>query len=151
MAKIKPWIPIYLIGVFFLALIIFRPTLLEWLSKFQQSQLSENTNSRIEKTIEWTYNYTKNKEVYSYTLLEFSSTRCSACKQMEQVTAKIKERYRNKVKVVLVNVMDKSNKDLVDYFGIVSIPFQVLLDKNAKEFYRHSGYISEIEIAKYFK
>jgi thioredoxin 1 len=34
------------------------------------------------------------------------------------------------------------------YFGVATIPTQVLLNRNGKEFYRHSGYITPEEIVK---
>lgn len=151
MKNIKTWIPVILIVVFFLGLIFGRPYLLEWISKTQRSQLSENTTNIVEDGIRKLYNYNENGENYTYTFLEFGSTGCSACKKMERVMELIKEMYPNKVKVVFVSVMDKSNKDLMNYYGVAAIPFQVLLDSDGKEFYRHTGYISETDLAKYFK
>ena len=58
----------------------------------------------------------------------------------------IKREYRNRVKVVFVNVSQKDNKELVDYFGIVTIPTQVLLNKEGKEYFRHNGYLSAEEL-----
>lgn len=63
----------------------------------------------------------------------------------------IKREYRNRVKVVFVNVSQKDNKELVDYFGIVTIPTQVLLNKEGKEYSRHNGYLSAEELSKYFR
>lgn len=34
------------------------------------------------------------------------------------------------------------------YFGVAAIPTQVLLDKEGKEFFRHSGYYSTEELDK---
>lgn len=36
------------------------------------------------------------------------------------------------------------------YFGVTSIPTQVLLNKDCKEFFRHSGYISTEELGTKF-
>ena len=63
----------------------------------------------------------------------------------------IKREYRNRVKVVFVNVSQKDNKELVDYVGIVTIPTQVLLNKEGKEYFRHNGYLSAEELSKYFR
>ena len=63
----------------------------------------------------------------------------------------IKREYRNRVKVVFVNVSQKDNKELVDYFGIVTIPTQVLLNKEGKEYFRQNGYLSAVELSKYFR
>lgn len=149
--QIKTWIPILFIGIFFLGLIFGRPYMLEWIAKSQRSQLSENTTNSVEDGIRKLYSYNENGENYSYTFLEFGSTGCSSCKKMEGVMEQIKKMYPNKVKVVFVSVMDKSKKDLINYYGVAAIPFQVLLDRNGKEFYRHTGYISETDLAKHFK
>lgn len=63
----------------------------------------------------------------------------------------IKREYRNRVKVVFVNVSQKDNKELVDYFGIVTIPTQVLLDKKGKEYFKHNGYLSADDLSRHFK
>ena len=66
----------------------------------------------------------------------------------------IKREYRNRVKVVFVKgecLSQKDNKELVDYFGIVTIPTQVLLNKEGKEYFRHNGYLSAEELSKYFR
>lgn len=146
----KTWIPIIVIAVFFLGLIFGRPYLLEWISKSQRNQLSQNQATTIGDNINTLYNYANNGENYEFTFLEFGSTGCSACKQMERVMEQIKAKYPNKVKVVFISVVDSSNKDLMNYFGVSAIPFQVLLDRNGKEFYRHTGYISETDLAKHF-
>jgi hypothetical protein len=36
------------------------------------------------------------------------------------------------------------------YFGIASIPTQVLLNKTGKEFFRHTGYYSAEELVRNF-
>lgn len=70
---------------------------------------------------------------------------------MGSVMAEIKQKYSNRVKVVFINVSQKENRELVDYFGIVTIPTQVLLDKKGKEYFRHNGYLSADDLSKHFK
>lgn len=62
----------------------------------------------------------------------------------------IKQEYGSRVNVVFINISLKKNRDFVDYFGIATIPTQVLLDKNGKEFFRHSGFLSAEDLSKHF-
>lgn len=151
MKKIKPWIPIALIAAFFIALIVLRPKLVEIMSGLQQKQLSTGQTSEIETRINELYNYSENGAKYTYTFLEFGSTSCSACKNMQGVMEQIRNKYPDSVNVVFINVMDKATKEWLNYYGIATIPSQVLLDRNGKEFFRHSGYISEQDLSKQFK
>lgn len=149
--RVKTWIPITIIAVFFIGLIFGRPHLLKWISKSQRNHLSQNQTTTISDNINTLYNYADNGGKYEFTFLEFGSNGCSACKQMERVMEQIKVMYPNQVNVVFISVMDSSNKDLMNYFGVSAIPFQVLLDRNGNEFYRHTGYISETDLSKHFK
>lgn len=148
--QIKTWLPISLFVLFFLVLIFSQPYIRERSSLYQQQQLSFLQKKIINDNINSLYNYTENGETYKFTFLEFGSTHCSACKNMEAVMEKIKQRYSDKVKVVFINVMEKSSKEMVNYYGVAAIPTQVLLDKEGKEYFRHNGFIPENELAKHF-
>ncbi len=60
----------------------------------------------------------------------------------------INTKYPNRVNVVFVNIMLPQNQRLMKYYGIAAIPTQVLLNKEAKEFFRHTGYYSVDELIK---
>jgi thioredoxin 1 len=96
------------------------------------------------------YNYSENGLNYEITFLEFGATGCSACKRMESVLEEINSKYP-KTNVVFLNVLKPENQNLMKLFGIASIPTQVLLNNKAKEFFRHSGYISTAEIENTFQ
>jgi thioredoxin 1 len=59
---------------------------------------------------------------------------------MESVLDEIKAKYPEKVNVVFLNILKPENQLLMKYCGIAVIPTQVLLDKDGKEFFRHSGF-----------
>jgi thioredoxin-related protein len=42
--------------------------------------------------------------------------------------------------VVFLNILKLENQALMKYNGVAAIPTQVLLKKDGKAFYRHSGY-----------
>ena len=64
--------------------------------------------------------------------------------------SELRAKYPQKVNVVFLNILLPENQNLMKYFGVVSIPAQVLLDKNGKEFFRHSGYYSSEDLIKEF-
>ena len=63
---------------------------------------------------------------------------------------KIKNEYKGKVNVVFVNLMVPESKRYFEYYGIATIPTQVLLDKEGKEFFRHTGFYSANELSTHF-
>lgn len=148
MGKYKVYIPVVLIILMFFALIYFRNDMVRFISQSKIEQLPTTVKDTIADYITKNYDYISNGEGYEYTFLEFGSTGCSACRQMEGVMAEIKSKYGGKVKVVFVNLSKKESRSLSDFFGIATIPTQVLLDKNGKEFFRHNGFYSAEELKK---
>ena len=69
---------------------------------------------------------------------------------MEEVMEKIKTEYKGKVNVVFMNLMEPENKRFFEYYGVATIPTQVLLDKKGKEFFRHTGFYSADELSTHF-
>lgn len=151
MKKYRCYIPVVLILLLFFSLFFFRGNLIRYASRNMTAGMETTEKSTVESTLSEQYDYSKNKKSYDYTFLEFGSIGCHSCRQMEYVMEEIKQKYSNRVNVVFVNVSRKENKDLVDYFGIVMIPAQVLLDKNGKKYFRHNGYLSADDLSKHFK
>jgi len=150
MGKYKVYIPVVLIVLMLFSLIFFRGNMVQFISQSKTEQLATTTKERINNTISTKYDYTQNGESYEYTFLEFGSTGCHACRQMEGVMDEIKTKYTGKVKVVFVNLSKRENRDLGDYYGIATIPTQVLLNRNGKEFFRHNGFYSADELSVHF-
>jgi len=98
--------------------------------------------------IDSAYNYTKNRLSYEVTFLEFGSKGCSACKRMETVMNEIRTKYPNRVNVIFANIMLPANQRLMKYYGVAAIPTQVFLNKDGKEFFRHTGYYSTEELIR---
>ena len=150
MKRYKTYTPVILITLMFLSLIFFHEDIAHCISQSKSEQLSSNTQKSIRDTITKKYNYNRNGQTYDYTFFEFGSTGCHACRQMEEVMEKVKEKYKGKVNVVFINVMKSENKELSEYYGIAMIPTQILLDKNGKEFFRHTGFYSVEELSTHF-
>jgi thiol-disulfide isomerase/thioredoxin len=135
-----------LVGLFFI-----KDNLTEYTSLAIKGQLTEQ-----EKTIEMLYvdsafNYARSNEAFEFTFLEFGAKNCSACLKMEEVMQQVENQYKGRVKVIFINAMDKTNLNLLKYYGISAIPTQVLLDRHGVEYFRHTGYISVEDLSKQFR
>lgn len=151
MRRYKVYLPVVFIVLLLVALIVFRDDLSGYVSKNMTFRLSLDDKEMVGKRISKLYDYFRNGQGYEYTFLEFGSTGCNSCRQMEAVMEAVRSRFPGKVKVVFVNVTEKGNGQMADFYGVATIPTQVLLDRSGQEFYRHSGYISADDLSRYFK
>lgn len=150
MKKYRGYISVVLILVLFCSLVLFRDILIRYASRNMTDRMEQSEKNAVGDSLSALYDYNTNKKSYEYTFLEFGSVGCHSCRQMEDVMETIKQEYGSRVNVVFINVSLKKNRDFVDYFGIATIPTQVLLDKNGKEFFRHSGFLSAEDLSKHF-
>lgn len=148
--KMTPILFVILSVLFFVLLFISKDKLTNIASRAIKLEVDSNLIKTETVIIDALYNYSKNEKPYKITFLEFGSTGCSACKRMEKVLVEIQQKYPEKVNVVFVNVTFRENHDLMKYFGIVTIPTQVLLNKEGKEYFRNTGYFSTKELANKF-
>jgi thioredoxin 1 len=88
---------------------------------------------------------------YKITFIELGSVRCIPCQKMQPVMKSIEKKYAGQVKVVFHDVWTPEGKPFASIYGIESIPTQVFLDENGKEFSRHVGYFPEKELVKVLK
>jgi thioredoxin 1 len=94
----------------------------------------------------------KKEEIkYKVTFVELGSVRCIPCQKMQPVMKAIEEKYAGQVKVVFHDVWTPEGQPFGKKYGIESIPTQVFLDENGKEFSRHVGYFPEEELVKVLK
>jgi thioredoxin 1 len=136
---------------FFVLLFAFKDKLNSYASKVIQTQAGSEIQNSESVLIDSSYNYAKNGLSYEVTFLEFGAKGCSACKRMESVMSEIHSEYPDLVNVVFINIMEPENLLLMKYFGIAAIPTQVLLKKDGKEYFRHTGYYSANELIKEFR
>ncbi len=133
---------------FVVFLFAFKNKLTEYTSRLIKAQSTINGRSRLSYEVDSAYNYRQNNLDYKITLLEFGSTGCSACKRMEVVMREIESSYSGRVKVIFLNVTLPENQELMKFFGIATIPTQVLLNEEGKEFFRHSGFYSTTDLSE---
>ena len=124
------------------------------LNEFISEKMQEQTETEVKLTaaeyIQKNYNFQENGQNFEFTFLEFSSSGCAICKQMEPVLEEIKQSKQVKVKVVFLHIMNPENLDLMKYYGISAVPMQILLDKQGNEFFRHYGFISAQDLITEF-
>lgn len=148
--KIFLWVVYILLFGFIIIGFALKENMNNYLSKMMKTQAGSEIINSGSAFVDSTFNYTKNGLNYQLTFLEFGSTGCSACKRMEKVMKEIREKYPQTVNVVFLNILKPETQNLMKYFGIASIPTQVILDKDGNEFFRHSGYISAEELKPKF-
>lgn len=131
-------------------LFLFKDKLSETVSESIRAQAGAMIKHDIAGFIDSAYKYDENGQQYSLTFLEFGAAGCSACKSMESVMSEISTKFPVQVNVVFVNVQSPENHNLMLYYGIASIPTQILLDRQGREYFRHTGYISVTDLSKEF-
>ncbi len=148
--KILPWVVIGIFAAVFVVAFALKDTMNNTISEMMKQQASPEMTNSGEALVDSLYNYSKNGAEHEITFLEFGSTGCPACKRMESVMEEVRQKYLQKVNVVFLNILKPENQLLMKYYGIAIIPTQVLLDREGKEFFRNSGYISTLELENYF-
>ncbi len=93
----------------------------------------------------------KDETKYKVTFIELGSVRCISCQKMQPVMKSIETKYGKDVKVVFHDVWTPEGQPFAKQYKIESIPTQVFLDENGKEFSRHVGYFPEEELVKVLK
>lgn len=144
--KVLPWMVFILLFALLIIGFSLKDNINKSLSELMKIQAPPEINHSGKALVDSLYNYSENGLKYDFTLLEFSSTGCAICKQMETVLEEIRNSEKAKVNVVFLHIMKSDNLDLMKYYGISAVPMQVLLDKQGKEFFRHYGFISANDI-----
>lgn len=132
--------------LFFVMLFALKDNLTDFASKSIKAQSNIETQKAESAYIDSAYNYLSNGLAYEVTFLEFGAKGCSACKRMEEVMDEIRTQYPKQVNVVFLNILLPESQRLMKFYGIAVIPTQVLLDKEGKEYFRHTGYFSVEEL-----
>jgi thiol-disulfide isomerase/thioredoxin len=120
----------------------------DFISENMKDLMGDKSVVSVEELIDLKYNYTKNDLDYEFSILEFGSTGCTICKQMETELEKIRKWKPGKINVIFLNTNYPENNNFVKYFGISAIPMQVMLDKNGIEFFKNYGFISADDMIK---
>lgn len=109
------------------------------LDLYAQNSTSDNLNSPA------SIGEANNSDAF-VTFIELGSIKCIPCKMMQPIMNDIEKEYEGKVKVVFYDVWTKEGQPYGEKYGIKGIPTQIFLDKNGKEFFRHTGFLSKNQI-----
>lgn len=149
--KTLPWLAFISITLLIVVGIVSKDRLNQYLSNTMVNNAAPELINEEAAYIDSVFNYTKFSSNYDFTFLEFGAKGCVSCRKMEGVMDEVKQIYPNKVNVVFLNVLKQENKRLMNFFGVVYIPTQVLLNKSGEEYYRHTGFIGFDELSKRFE
>ncbi len=145
----KQNLPIILLSIL-IVLLLLGYFMKDNLNNFIAEKLRASAGTEVilsgEQWVDSLFNYTKNGENFEFTLLQFKSTGCTICKQMEPVLAEIKSAPEVKVNVVELNVMNPNSQNVMQYFGISAVPTQLVLNKEGVELFRNYGFIAASEL-----
>jgi thioredoxin 1 len=78
------------------------------------------------------------------TMVDLGAKKCVPCKMMAPIMEKVEKDYQGKAVIHFYDVWE--DREPATRFGIRGIPTQIFFDKNAKEVYRHVGFMSEADI-----
>jgi len=146
--QVLPIVFMMLSVLFFVLLFALKDNLTDFASKAIQVQAGSDIQKSESAYIDSAFNYLSNGLKYEVTFLEFGAKGCSACKRMEEVMEEVRTAYPNQVNVVFVNILLPNSQKLMKYYGIAAIPTQVLLNKEGKEYFRHTGYFSTEDLIR---
>jgi thioredoxin 1 len=84
-------------------------------------------------------------------LWDFGAKKCMPCIKMVPILDQLSVEYKDYFTVKFTDVWISKNIREAKNFGIESIPTQIFFDKNSKELWRHTGYISKKDILSKWK
>ncbi|MCM8788438.1 MAG: thioredoxin family protein [Candidatus Omnitrophica bacterium] len=79
-------------------------------------------------------------------IIDLGADRCVPCKMMAPILEEIKQEYKGKFDVEVIDVW--KNPEAGDAYRIRLIPTQIFIDENGKEIFRHEGFMSKQDILK---
>jgi thioredoxin 1 len=78
------------------------------------------------------------------TMVDLGAKKCVPCKMMAPIMEKVEKDYQGKALIHFFDVWE--DREPAMRFRIRAIPTQIFFDKDAKEAYRHEGFMSEADI-----
>jgi thioredoxin 1 len=78
------------------------------------------------------------------TMVDLGAKKCVPCKMMAPIMEKVEKAYQGRAVIHFYDVWE--DREPATRFGIRGIPTQIFFDKDAKEVYRHVGFMSEEDI-----
>ena len=82
-------------------------------------------------------------------MLEIGAAGCIPCDEMEPVLEKLRTDYKGKLEVLVIDV--RQDRENAPRLGVRTIPTQIFVNKDGKEFHRHMGFYSYEKIRTVLK
>ncbi|MFC1568485.1 thioredoxin family protein, partial [Candidatus Margulisiibacteriota bacterium] len=108
----------------------------------------DDPTAAISRTTTSTQPARKKEAKLKVTFVELGSVKCIPCKMMQPIIDEIAQEYQGQVAVVFYDVWTPAGRPYAEKYKIRSIPTQVFLDKDGKEYYRHVGFFPKKELIK---
>ncbi len=121
-----------------------------YLSKLAYQNITQKSKTKAD-SLQNIFNYETKGLTYQYTFLEFGAKGCSGCRHMEPILEQIKEEYPNKINVIFHNLTTQEGLKQAKAFRMLMIPSQVILNRQGKEIFRHTGTIEKEELLSIMK
>lgn len=141
-------IPLVMLALLF----ALRGTLVQVGSENMSRMQDEKIATHIADSVRLLYDYQRQgQEELKYTFLEFGAVGCISCRKMETVMEDIRREFAGQVNVRFLNVSHQEAQEWTKFYGVATIPTQIIFDRNGREIFRHTGYISTEDLSKIFR
>ncbi|WP_167619883.1 thioredoxin family protein [Maribellus sediminis] len=128
-----------------LVALVFKSKIYDYIGSEVRKTTTEETQFVAKEYIQKHFNYQANKLNFQFTMLEFKSSGCTICKQMEPVLESLKNWEVAKVNVQVIQILNPDSQELMKFYGISAVPTHLILDKQGNEVFRKYGFVSEEE------
>ncbi len=88
------------------------------------------------------FDNSENTKEFELSLIELGGKGCIPCMRMDTVLLELGQIHKSKVNIKTFRVTNDKGKTIAKYFGINTIPTQIIMDKNGVEIFRHTGFLS---------
>jgi thioredoxin 1 len=88
---------------------------------------------------------------YEVSLIVLGSDSCLPCKETKPVIERIRTGYADRVQVLYYDTDTAEGRSLAERYHVTAIPSWNFLDKDGKEYFRHTGLFSEEDIIQVLK
>lgn len=78
------------------------------------------------------------------TVLDMGEGTCIPCKMMKPIFEELKEEYRGKANIILLEISEYRN--LARKYQVMVIPTQIFFDRDGNQYWRHKGFLAKEKI-----
>lgn len=150
MMTLKKYIFPFLLVTVLLVSFLMKGKLNNYISVKMKESASAETALTGQQWVDSLFNYSKNKLDYEFTLIQFKSSGCNICKQMEPELENIRRDGSLNVNVTEIHIMNSNSQAVMQFYGISAVPAILILDKKGHEIFRKYGFVPAGELKPHF-